>query len=551
MTIKTFSPILSLAACALAAMVPLPVLAAEAAARAAITKDLTFYASFDHGVDADFALGDAHLFTVVATKPERKTEPGLHTAGATRLASGKGRRGNALEFTKREASWIFFDGFRNVDYRARDWSGTVSLWLKLDPETDLDPGFADPLQLTTRAWNDGSFFVDFNKDGDPRDFRLGAFSDLFLESREQGDPGEPMADAQGAQSALRQRRVDSRGVYVAKLQHPGRGSGGHSLYEREKARNDWWSDSDLHLETRGTDFPLPRAELHRVDGRGCLLWSRSFGRRSDGTAWIEGIRSDRPMNSMRSKFNGGATAAVLVLMGWFAGCATLPTQAPSVFLEPVPVRVLDAGAGEGPAWHPLHGLFFSGGGDITRLDPRGQVSVYRKDAGSNGLLFDHSQRLLVCDNVRRRITRTDLDGSITVLAENYGGHRFNQPNDITIDSAGRIYFSDPKYGDREGMEILDAAGKPIEGVYRIDPDGSVAMVIEHQVDRPNGVMVSGDDRYLFVADNNNNIERGARKLWRFDLLGDGGVDFASKRLIFDWETSRGPDGMAQDQLGQI
>ncbi len=257
------------------------------------------------------------------------------------------------------------------------------------------------------------------------------------------------------------------------------------------------------------------------------------------------------MNSMRSKFNGGATAAVLVLMGWFAGCATLPTQAPSVFLEPVPVRVLDAGAGEGPAWHPLHGLFFSGGGDITRLDPRGQVSVYRKDAGSNGLLFDHSQRLLVCDNVRRRITRTDLDGSITVLAENYGGHRFNQPNDITIDSAGRIYFSDPKYGDREGMEILDAAGKPIEGVYRIDPDGSVAMVIEHQVDRPNGVMVSGDDRYLFVADNNNNIERGARKLWRFDLLGDGGVDFASKRLIFDWETSRGPDGMAQDQLGQI
>ena len=178
MTIKTFSPILSLAACALAAMVPLPVLAAEAAARAAITKDLTFYASFDHGVDADFALGDARLFTVVATKPERKTEPGLHTAGATRLASGKGRRGNALEFTKREASWIFFDGFRNVDYRARDWSGTVSLWLKLDPETDLDPGFADPLQLTTRAWNDGSFFVDFNKDGDPRDFRLGAFSDL-------------------------------------------------------------------------------------------------------------------------------------------------------------------------------------------------------------------------------------------------------------------------------------------------------------------------------------------------------------------------------------
>jgi gluconolactonase len=257
------------------------------------------------------------------------------------------------------------------------------------------------------------------------------------------------------------------------------------------------------------------------------------------------------MKSVGSILKGGATGAGLALAVWFMACATTPAPVPEVSLEPVPVRVLDAGAGEGPAWHPLHGLFFSGGGDITRLDPRGQVSLYRKDAGSNGLLFDHSQRLLVCDNVRRRITRTEQDGSITVLAENYGGHRFNQPNDITLDSAGRIYFSDPKYGDREGMEILDAAGKPIEGVYRIDPDGSVAMVIEHQVDRPNGVMVSADDRYLFVADNNNNTAGGARKLWRFELLADGGVDFASKRLIFDWGTSRGPDGMAQDQLGRI
>ena len=178
MNMKTSSSPFSLAACAVAAIFVLPGLAAEAPARAAITKDLTFYASFDHGVDADFALGDARLFTVVATKPERKTEPGLHTGGATRVAPGKGRRGNALEFTKREADWIFFDGLRNVEYKRGNWSGTVSLWLKLDPETDLDPGFADPLQLTTRAWNDGSFFVDFNKDGDPRDFRLGAFSDL-------------------------------------------------------------------------------------------------------------------------------------------------------------------------------------------------------------------------------------------------------------------------------------------------------------------------------------------------------------------------------------
>lgn len=242
------------------------------------------------------------------------------------------------------------------------------------------------------------------------------------------------------------------------------------------------------------------------------------------------------------------SAALAIVL---SACSTSPRVETTLLKNPSPTKVLDQGAGEGPAWHPFHGLHFSGGGNIFRMDLTGMVSLYREDAGSNGLLFDHEKRLLVCDDVRRQITRTELDGSISVLADSYGGKRFNQPNDITIDSKGRVYFSDPKYGNRDGMEMRDGFDKLIEGVYRIDPDGSVALVIGHEVDRPNGVMVSADARYLFVSDNNNNTVGGARKLWRFDLLPSGSVDFGSQNLLFDWGTSRGPDGMAQDRQGRL
>jgi gluconolactonase len=101
------------------------------------------------------------------------------------------------------------------------------------------------------------------------------------------------------------------------------------------------------------------------------------------------------------------------------------------------------------------------------------------------------------------------------------------------------------------MEILDAQGEPIEGVYRIDPDGRVTRVISQEVDRPNGLVVTLDDRHLFVADNNNNRVGAARKLWRFDLRSDGTVDFATQKLIHDWKNTRGPDGMKLDAEGRL
>ena len=151
----------------------------------------------------------------------------------------------------------------------------------------------------------------------------------------------------------------------------------------------------------------------------------------------------------------------------------------------------------------------------------------------------------------RRITRMDADGKITVLTEKFGGKRYNQPNDITVDSQGRIYFSDPCYGPRDHLEIRDEHGKTVEGVYRIDPDGKVSRVIGREVERANGVLVSADDKHLYVADNNNNNLGGARKLWRFDLNKDGSVGAKSRKLIYDWGTGRGPDGLKQDAKGRL
>lgn len=209
---------------------------------------------------------------------------------------------------------------------------------------------------------------------------------------------------------------------------------------------------------------------------------------------------------------------------------------------------------EGPAWHPELGVLFSDGTNdrIMRRDRDGELHVFRHPSGpTNGLLFDRQGRLIACEQGRRRITRTEADGTITVLAEAYRGKKFNTPNDVAIDSKDRIYFTDPRYGDRSNLEMFDVGGRGIEGVYRIDPDGTVERIITHEVDRPNGIAVSADDRFLYVADNVNDRVGGARKLWRFPLEPDGCLDLAGRTLLFDWGSDRGPDGMALDQKGRL
>ncbi|MEQ1829794.1 MAG: neutral/alkaline non-lysosomal ceramidase N-terminal domain-containing protein [Pirellula sp.] len=207
--------------------------------------------------------------------------------------------------------------------------------------------------------------------------------------------------------------------------------------------------------------------------------------------------------------------------------------------------------GEGPAWDPEWGVLTSGNGNINRLTRNGAAAIFREAAGTNGLLMDRDGSLLACEPVQKRVTRTLRDGTIKVLTASYADKPYNSPNDITLDSKGRIYFSDPRYGNQDGMQQLDSDGKKVEGVYRIDLDGKVSRVIGREVERANGVLVSADDRFLYVADNCNDRLGGARKLWRFDLQSDGSVLPTSQRMIYDWGTSRGPDGLKQDVLGNL
>jgi len=216
-----------------------------------------------------------------------------------------------------------------------------------------------------------------------------------------------------------------------------------------------------------------------------------------------------------------------------------------------PIKLLDHGAGEGPVWHSRLGLLFSGDGHIGQLTRDGQQLIYRANAGTNGLLFDPQGRLNACEHAARRVTRTDAAGKVTVLADNYEGKKFNSPNDLALDSKGRLYFTDPRYGDRSGMEIKDADGREIEGVYRIDPDGKVTRVIGRELERPNGLVITPDDRFLFIADNHNNKVGATRKLFRFELRPDGTVNLESRKMIFDFGASRGPDGMELDQAGRV
>jgi gluconolactonase len=102
------------------------------------------------------------------------------------------------------------------------------------------------------------------------------------------------------------------------------------------------------------------------------------------------------------------------------------------------------------------------------------------------------------------------------------------------------------------MEIHDGKGQLVEGVYRIDSPGKIIQILGgDQAERPNGILITPDDRYIYICDNNNNTHGGSRKLLRFDLLPDGQVKAESRKVLFDWKKGRGPDGMKMDRVGRL
>ena len=142
---------------------------------------------------------------------------------------------------------------------------------------------------------------------------------------------------------------------------------------------------------------------------------------------------------------------------------------------------------------------------------------------SNGNSVDNQGRLVTCEHLTRRVTRTEIDGSITVVADKWNGKRLNSPNDLVVKSDDSIWFTDPAYGidtDYEGDRQEPEIGAC--NVYRVDPQtGSVNAVITDMV-RPNGIAFSPDEKYLYVADTGvTHRENGPKHIRRFKVNADG------------------------------
>lgn len=142
-------------------------------ADAELKKSLYFHAPFDGGYDAKLAKHDRRLYTAPDLK-RTESELGQGRSDVDLLVAD-GRHGDAVRFRGKNRKVLFYPG-QNMDFKRQDWSGTVSVWLRLTPDEDLQTGYADPLQITDKAWNDASFFIDFDIDS-PRTFRLGVFSE--------------------------------------------------------------------------------------------------------------------------------------------------------------------------------------------------------------------------------------------------------------------------------------------------------------------------------------------------------------------------------------
>ena len=199
-------------------------------------KEVVFRATFDGSLDARVAEGDPKLYHAASYKDEASVTPGLEGTDV-RHARGEGRVGDALHFTRKNTKAVFFKAQGNVPFDPNGWSGTISFWLKLDPDRDLEPGWCDPLQLTDKAYNDSAIWVDFTKDDKPRQFRLGVFGALKAwDPMNKGSDGNPVFDGRLVR-VVRPPFTREKWTHVAiTLNRIGRGAGAAELYLNGKSQ---------------------------------------------------------------------------------------------------------------------------------------------------------------------------------------------------------------------------------------------------------------------------------------------------------------------------
>jgi len=210
---------------------------------------------------------------------------------------------------------------------------------------------------------------------------------------------------------------------------------------------------------------------------------------------------------------------------------------------------------EGPAWHPKGFLVFSDipGNTIYRWTGKKFVSFRDSSNNSNGLLFMGGGDLLACEHASRSITRYSPEGKLTTLVDSYDGKKLNSPNDLCRSSLGALFFTDPPWG-LAGRNDDPAKELPFNGVFRWK-NGEVSL-IDSTLSWPNGIALSPDEKYLYVA--NMEIiqeDEGERYdvFWmRYTLNED--LDPVDKKVFFrakDTTLPGGPDGMKVDRSGNL
>lgn len=197
---------------------------------------------------------------------------------------------------------------------------------------------------------------------------------------------------------------------------------------------------------------------------------------------------------------------------------------------------------EGPLWHPDGFFYFVDvrGNKLFRITLGQPHELLRETEGGNGLTFDLQGRLINCEGDGRRVTRTELDGTVNTLVDRFEGKRLNRPNDVICHSNGSLYFTDPSYRVPAAERELDTAA-----IYRIAPDGAVTLAVP--VEYPNGLALSPDERTLYVANT-----RWTKYIHAIEL--DAAGTMVRRRIFADMSsdgTNGVPDGMKVDAAGRV
>lgn len=204
---------------------------------------------------------------------------------------------------------------------------------------------------------------------------------------------------------------------------------------------------------------------------------------------------------------------------------------------------------EGPMWnHQKKHLVFSDmpGNIIRKWTTDGRIETFRQPSNmANGNYYDHRGRLITCEHATSRVTRTEADGSITVLATHYDGKELNSPNDVIVKRDGFIYFTDPYFGRIEYYGVPRDRELDFCGVYRLNPQNCDLTLLVSDFDLPNGLCFSADESQLFV----NDTKQGHIRV--LDVNGDGTV--SGGRVWAEVTGCRDgiPDGMKMDSGGNL